>query len=283
MMIIDLDDQRAQDPALTGGKGSKLAELIAKGFPVPSGFVITTRAFASFLHEINLMPEIDGLLALPTGTGSNDLSRLAESIQDRIRASRLPAAVAANLRKCITESEGTFNQSTLWAVRSSALAEDLTGASFAGQYDTFLGLSGFEAVADAVLRCWASFFNAHSLHYRRDRGISEYRGAVVVQRLILADAAGVCFTTDPLTGAREKVVINSTLGLGEPVVSGQVTPDTFVVDKKSHQLTSRQLGTKETRVIPSERGVRHEQIPETLRHQASLTGRSGIGHRRTSC
>ncbi len=271
MMIVDLTDERAMDSTLTGGKGSSLASLVARGLPVPLGFVVTTQAFAAFLEGGELGTQFERLFSVPPETSANVLMELAKHVQDCIRTSRLPEAIAEELKKRIIESEREFGSEALWAVRSSAVAEDLVGASFAGQYDTILGLAGLEEVVHAVLQCWASFFNVSSIEYRRARNIQDFRGAVVLQRLIPAYAAGVCFTQNPVSGSPDKVVINSSFGLGESVVSGRVTPDTFVVDKRSWQVTSRKLAVKETRVVPVVGGAREEAVEESLRQQASLS------------
>jgi len=275
-MIIDLTDERALDSSLTGGKGSELAMLIARKFPVPRGFVITTQAFTIFLEETGVAEELNAFLNESAETSTDVLTRLAQSTQDRIRGSRLPKATANELKKRMIEFQREFMTEVLWAVRSSATAEDLSGASFAGQYDTFLGLAGFDEVVDAVIKCWASFFNIHSLQYRLDRNIMDFRGAVIVQRLIPSDAAGVCFTRDPVTGDTEKVVITSNFGLGESVVSGRVTPDIFVVHKKSRQVTDRQVANKEMKVAPVPGGTKEVTIDESFRRQASLTGAQAI-------
>ena len=275
-MIIDLTDERALDGSLAGGKGSELAMLIARKFPVPSGFVITTQAFAAFLEETGVEAEINAFPYQYAETTTDVLTQFTQSIQDRIRGSRLPKATANELRKRMLDFQSGFMTEVLWAVRSSAVAEDLSGASFAGQYDTFLGLAGFDEVVDAVIKCWISFFNVRSLQYRRDRNISDFRGAVIVQRLIPSDAAGVCFTRDPVTGDTGKVVINSNFGLGDSVVSGRVTPDIFMVHKKSREVTYRQVAYKEMKVLPAPGGTKEVAIDESSRQQASLTDDQAI-------
>jgi phosphohistidine swiveling domain-containing protein len=262
-MIVDLSDARALDAALTGGKGSQLAALAAKGFPVPPGFVVTTEAFAAFLHAGNLQRGIEKI--------SSSTAREVESLQARVTTMSLPTSVSEALRERLLDFERRFDNNAGWAVRSSAVAEDLAGASFAGQYDSILGVTGFEETAGALLRCWASFFNAHALQYRRNRNIRDFRGAVVVQRLIPADAAGVCFTLDPVSGARNRVVVNSNFGLGESVVSGRVTPDTFVVDKLSRRVIDRQVATKAFKVASVPGGTAEVAIEKSLRGSASLT------------
>ncbi len=275
-MIIDLTDERALDSSLTGGKGSELAMLIARNFPVPPGLVITTQAFTAFLEETGVAEELNAFLNESAETSTDVLTRLSQSIQDRIRGSRLPKATANELKKRMIEFQREFMTDVLWAVRSSATAEDLSGASFAGQYDTFLGLAGFDEVVDAVIKCWASFFNIHSLQYRSDRNITDFRGAVIVQRLIPSDAAGVCFTQDPVTSDTENVVITSNFGLGESVVSGRVTPDIFVVHKKSREVTYREVANKEMKVLPAPGGTKEVAIDESFRQQASLTDDQAI-------
>ena len=275
-MIIDLTDERALDSAFTGGKASELAKLISRKFPVPPGFVITTQAFAAFLEETGLEAEINAFPYQSAETTTDVLTQFTLSIQDRIRSFRLPQAISNELEKRLVEFQGEFVTDVLWAVRSSAIAEDLPGASFAGQYDTYLGLAGIDEVADAVIKCWASFFNAHSLHYRRDRNIDDFGGAVIVQRLIPSDAAGVCFTRDPVTGGTDKVVISSNFGLGESVVSGRVTPDIFVVHKKSREVINHHISNKEIKVLPAPGGAKEVAIDESLRQQASLTDEQAI-------
>ncbi|NOQ42900.1 MAG: hypothetical protein GQ560_00395 [Dehalococcoidia bacterium] len=275
-MIIDLTDERALDSALTGGKASELAKLISKTFPVPPGFVITTRAFMAFLEETGLEAEINAFPYQSAETTTDVLTQFTLSIQDRIRSFRLPEAISNELEKRLIEFQGEFVTDLLWAVRSSAIAEDLPGASFAGQYDTYLGLAGIDEVADAVIKCWASFFNAHSLQYRRDHNIDDFGGAVIVQRLIRSDAAGVCFTLDPVTGDIDNVVITSNFGLGESVVSGRVTPDMFVVQKKSREVIHRHVSNKEIKVLPAPGGAKEVAIDESSRQQSSLTDDQAI-------
>ncbi len=145
-MIIDLTDERALDSALTGGKASELANLISNKFPVPPGFVITTQAFEAFLEETGLEAEINAFPYQSAETTTDVLTQFTLSIQDRIRSFRLPQAISNELEKRLIEFQGEFVTDVPWAVRSSAIAEDLPGASFAGQYDTYLGLAGIDDI-----------------------------------------------------------------------------------------------------------------------------------------
>ena len=158
------------------------------------------------------------------------------------------------------------------AVRSSATAEDLPEASFAGQLETYLNVRGREAVLDAVQRCWASLWTGRAIGYRQRQGIrpEDVSIAVVVQRLVPAQAAGVAFTANPVTGARGEMMINAAWGLGEAVVSGQVTPDTFVVNKQTGTIASQEIAGKEVMTVRLESGTREEPVPPDKRRQAAL-------------
>jgi len=265
--VVDLKDKRALDILLTGGKGSELASLIKNDFPVPSGFVITTKAFESFIGENNFDEELEKLFNFDIEHPANAIDTLSENLQKKILSAKVPKEILDQLDKTIADDK----ESALWAVRSSGVAEDLEGASFAGQYDTFLGVSGIEEISKAVLKCWASFFNSHSIQYRRQRKIDDFLGAVVIQCLINADAAGVCFSIDPVTNDLDIIVINSNFGLGESVVSGIVTPDTFYVDKTKLKITSKNIADKEVIVVPVKGGSEEQDIEGKQKTDQSLS------------
>jgi pyruvate,water dikinase len=211
VFIRPLAELSASDLATAGGKGANLGELLRAGFPVPDGFVITTGAYA-------VAAEVAGVTA-----------DAPASARMRLAASPVPTAIADAVR----EAYRAFGSPAV-AVRSSATAEDLPEASFAGQQDTILGVVGEEALLDAVGRCWASLWNERAVAYRETHGVGGrgLRIAVVVQRMVDAQSAGVLFTADPITGRRRRVVIDAVRGLGEQLVSGAVNPDHFVVDPR---------------------------------------------------
>ncbi|MGH8966094.1 MAG: PEP/pyruvate-binding domain-containing protein, partial [Actinomycetes bacterium] len=172
------------------------------------------------------------------------------------------------------------------AVRSSATAEDLPGASFAGQQDTFLDVNGADAVLDAVRRCWASLWTARAIEYRRREGIDpgEVTLAVVVQQLVDADAAGVLFTADPVTGAADRMVVNATWGLGESLVGGHVTPDELVLDAATGAVRSRHTGEKSVMTVRTPDGPLERPVPDAQRRapvldDARATQLAGLGRR----
>ena len=218
MLVRSLDELTAADLPAAGGKGANLGELRRAGFPVPDGFVITTAAYA-------LAAEAAGV------TGES-----AATARVRLAASPVPAGIADAIRQAYRG----LGASAV-AVRSSATAEDLPDASFAGQQDTILGVQGDDALMDAVRKCWASLWNERAVTYRATHDVPA-RGlglAVVVQRMVEAQSAGVLFTADPITGRRRRATIEAVRGLGEQLVSGAVNPDHFVVETRSGAVLER--------------------------------------------
>jgi phosphohistidine swiveling domain-containing protein len=218
VLVRSLDELTAADLSEAGGKGANLGELRRAGFPVPDGFVITTAAYA-------LAAEAAGVTVETPATA-----------RVRLAASPVPTGIADAVR----EAHRALGASAV-AVRSSATAEDLPDASFAGQQDTILSVSGEDAVLDAVRKCWASLWNDRAVAYRQTHDVPArgLRLAVVVQRMVDAESAGVLFTADPITGRRRRAAIEAVRGLGEQLVSGAVNPDHFVVDTRSGAVLER--------------------------------------------
>jgi pyruvate,water dikinase len=220
-------DHPAQTLSLArgGGKAVNLVRLAARGFPVPPGFVATTAAYDAVVAANGLGAVVATELRTVHPTDPDSLERASSLIRAAFEAATVPTDIVAAIRTALaTLGDGPV------AVRSSATAEDLADASFAGQQDTYLNILGPDAVLDAVLRCWGSLWTARAIGYRVRAGIAhdDVSLAVVVQRQIASDASGVAFTADPLSGRRDRVVIDATLGLGEALVSGQVDPDHYV-------------------------------------------------------
>ena len=216
----------AADLAVAGGKGANLGELVAAGLPVPPGFVVTTAAFRLAVADL-ASPDRDAVLAVD-----------------------IPPPVRGAVLAAYAELGGGQV-----AVRSSATAEDLPGAAFAGQQDTVLAVLGDGALLDAVRRCWASLWTERAIAYRARLGVdpSGLALAVVVQRMVAADHAGVMFTANPVSGARDEVIIDSNPGLGEAVVAGLVTPDHAVLDA-ANRVVERRAGRRETVIRAVEGG-----------------------------
>ena len=231
---------------VAGGKAANLGELVRAGFPVPAGFCVTTAAYDLVAADAGL----ESTLAALAEAESGDTTRLAElAAEARSRLSE--ASVPDVLGRAIAEAYEKLGDGVPVAVRSSATAEDLPGASFAGQQDTYLNVVGVESVLDAVRRCWASLWTDRAVSYRATNGIDPrgVRLAVVVQRMVAASVAGVLFTANPVTGKRHQAVIDASPGLGEAVVSGAVNPDHFVADAATGEIVERRLGDKRVAVV----------------------------------
>ncbi len=217
------------DTTLVGGKAASLDALARLGFRIPPGFCLTTRAFDAQLQALPASgAALDGL---PDEAARTELTRAFETVP---LDPEVEVALAAAVARLTAELEAISATPVRFAVRSSGIGEDGSAASFAGLHETELGVSP-DGVADAVRRCWASLWSAPAVAYRQRRGLAMDGGgmAVVVQALVPADAAAVVFTRHPVTGRSDQVVITAVRGLGEAMVSGTVTPDTWVVDRAS--------------------------------------------------
>ena len=250
-----LDDPRAGREAVAGGKAAPLARLLAAGGRVPPGFVVPAAAYRKAMAPVRgqLAERLAELGDEPEG---ERLEECAATLQALVRAAALPEGLAGAIERealaLLARPVGTEgSEPARLAVRSSATAEDLPGASFAGQYDTYLGIESADGVVEAVRKCWASYWTGRAIAYRRQRGLDHLSGAmaVLVQRLVPADAAGVAFTAHPTTGYRHLVTVNAALGLGEGVVDGKVPADTYCVDTGLNEIVHRTVAVKTERVV----------------------------------
>ncbi len=251
-----------------GGKGASLARMVAAGLPVPPGFHIATGAYRRFVDENHLGDAILSAAAQAQSDDPASLERASEQIQSLIVHATLPGDIAELIRQWY----GELGADVSVAVRSSATAEDLPGLSFAGQLESYLNVRGGDNVIDAVRRCWASLWTGRAIGYRQRQGIrpEDVGMAVVVQRLVPAEAAGVLFTANPVTGARDEVMINAAWGLGEAIVSGRVTPDTIVIDKRTGAIKAQEIAGKDAMTVRCDEGTREEPVPAGQRHRAAL-------------
>src|SRR5437764_1353340 len=208
-LVLPLHELGRRDLAVAGGKGANLGELVRAGFPVPPGFVVTTAAYDRFVADNRLGETIARVLREERGSGA--------AIRDAFEGAPIPPEVGRDIQAAYHR----LGQGAV-AVRSSATAEDLPQAAFAGQQDTFLNVVGTEALLDAVRRCWASLWSDRAIAYRAGQGLDQQavKLAVVVQRLVAAEVAGVLFTANPVTGAPDETIVDASPGLGEAVVSG---------------------------------------------------------------
>ncbi|HEX5348536.1 MAG TPA: PEP/pyruvate-binding domain-containing protein [Pseudonocardiaceae bacterium] len=270
-LVLDLGSVNAQLLSVVGGKAANLAELIRAGFRVPAGFCITTVAYQL-------------VAARAFGASAPDVAP-PEKLAERARTAILASPVPADVAEAVNRAYRVLGDSVPVAVRSSATAEDLPWASFAGQQDTFLNVVGADAVLDAMRRCWASLWTDRAVSYRTTNGIDHatVRLAVVVQKMVEAQVAGVLFTADPVTGHRGHTVIDASPGLGEAVVSGAVNPDHFVVDATGAVL-ERRLGDKRVviRALPgggTERVDRVAHAEQPCLSDARIRDLTALGQR----
>jgi pyruvate,water dikinase len=267
------------DEALLGGKCASLVRLVRGGAPVPPGFALMTPAWQLMLAQRGLGDTIASAVArLPSGDVAAQHAA-AQRIGDAFARRALPEAVAQAVAfeyQALCRAEGADDDLPV-AVRSSATAEDLPDASFAGQQDTYLWVIGTEAVQQRVRDCWASLYTARAIGYRVDRGLAhaDVQMAVGVQKMVNARVAGVAMTLDPLNGDRSRIAIDASWGLGESVVSGEVTPDHFVVDKVQRAVVSQIVAPKAIEVVPDAAHARtvRQDVPAARRNVPCLSDR----------
>ena len=270
--LVTLGEDVSTELAAVGGKGASLGKLVKAGFPVPSGFVITTDGYAEFLRANDLEVKIEKILGELDYGDLDKLEKETAKIRDTVASCKLPDGLAGE----IVGAYGELGDEPYVAVRSSGTAEDLEGASFAGQYDTYLDVRGGDALLDAVQRCWASMWTARVTAYRQDKGFDHGTAgiAVVVQMMVEPDVAGVMFVGNPMNARADEIFINASWGLGEAVVSGSVTPDEYIVGRDTLQVKRRTLGTKELRVVRDRengKGTVRESVPDNLRGEYTLS------------
>jgi pyruvate,water dikinase len=249
---------------LLGGKCASLVALTNAGMPVPPGFAVTTDAYTAFIETSGVADDIHRLLAEIDPDDVASVDAVSARIRDEIQRRPVPDLIRAEFAAAYERLQSRFEAEAPVAVRSSATAEDLPDASFAGQQDTYLWLIGRDEVADHVRRCWASLYTSRAIVYRLKNGIPNegLSMAVAVQKMVDAKAAGVAMTIDPSNGDRSAIVIDASWGLGELVVSGTVTPDNLHVDKVMLTVVAEQLGDKHIELVPDTdaRGIREREV-----------------------
>ena len=275
--VISLGDIRGTDAARVGPKMARLGQLAADGWRVPDGYAVTAEALDGWLPAA-ARGELARLFSVPV-SGHAELTELASRAQALIEAQPLPSGLSAAVAAAHARLEARTGRGAALrvAVRSSAVSEDGHAASFAGQYDTYLGVSGVDDVLLHVRRCWASGFSAPALAYRQRFGgpspVRVHDLAVGVLELVDARSAGVAFTLDPVTGNRDVCVLEGNWGFGESVVSGHVTPDHWTVDRASGQVLTARPGAKRAWSAYDEAAGRVvlSPLPPDLAGQACLT------------
>lgn len=262
-------DLRITDRPTVGGKGASLGELTHAGIDVPPGFVVTTHAFEQFLAALEAREPIRPLVEALVPDDLAGVTALSRTLRARIENEPLPPAV----EQAILEAHARLGAATV-AVRSSATTEDAEDASFAGLQDTFLWVLDAADTVHRVRECWGSLYSVELMTYRRKHGLPEegVAMAVVVQTMVDARTAGVMFTRSPTTGDKSVITIEGAWGLGSAVVSGEVTPDRWVMGKITGEISVRDISDKHIRQVPAPGGgIVDEDLPEALRNSPSLS------------
>ncbi|HJK50855.1 MAG TPA: phosphoenolpyruvate synthase, partial [Methanocorpusculum sp.] len=245
--ILWLNEIRKDDIPSVGGKGASLGEMTSIGLPVPQGFVVTAQAFRRFLQLTKLEDSIFDILEKLDVDDNDALNATADLVKSMVSSAVMPEEI----KKEIIASYQKMGSDTVVAVRSSATAEDLPDASFAGQQDTYLNILGETDLLQAVQDCWASLYGGRAIYYRAKQGFDDrtVNIAVVVQQLVFSEKAGVMFSSHPISGAAT-VIIEGSWGLGEAIVSGTVSPDNYVYDRKNKRITTKTVANKSVEIIP---------------------------------
>lgn len=247
------------DVERAGGKGASLGEMTQAGIPVPPGFILLAGAFDRFLAETNLKAEINSRLKEVNLDDINSVDRAGNIIRDLINDAQMPGDLVIEIYKAFDDLGAEYV-----AVRSSATAEDGAVASWAGELDTFLN-TGRTSVVENVKKCWASLYTARAIFYRHEKNLIDHyvSVAVVVQKMVQSDISGIAFTVHPVTEDYNQMIIEAGYGLGEAVVSGQITPDSYIVGKNDLSILDISIGCQSKKLIKS---LSPENIKPDLRN-----------------
>ncbi len=260
-LLVWFDEVDKDDIHLVGGKGANLGEMVRAGLPVPPGFILTAPAYFHFLDECGLKATISRELQRLNVEDSAHLTRVGRSIQEQILKAPMPREIESD----VTRAYATLTRKgrNFVAVRSSATAEDMPGASFAGQQATFLNVRGNRGVVQAVKSCWASLFEPRAIFYRVQMGFDHMRVgiAVPVQRMVMSEVSGVMFTIDPVTNDKHTIVIEAVWGLGELIVQGKVTPDHYVLAKKDLEIVRKEYIEQQVELVWKGKKTLESDVP----------------------
>lgn len=240
-LSLSFSEINKNDIPIAGGKGANLGEMFRNDIPVPDGFVVTSTAYYKFIKETKLLDKIKDELKGIDVENSKALQKAATNIKDMIKRAPMPEAISSEIKDSYHDLCG--NADKYVAVRSSATAEDLPDASFAGQQETYLNIVGWRDVTKAVQRCWASLFGARAIYYRVQQGYDHFKVgiAVPVQLMVQSEVSGIMFTVNPLTNNTDEISIESAYGLGETVVSGTITPDQYIISKNGLKILDKYI------------------------------------------
>ena len=252
------------DTDIVGGKGANLGELTRAGLPVPPGFIVTAKAYFDFIKNTGLNKTIKSLLAGLDPEDSKKLNQVALKIQKAILSKPMPQSLAKEIIHAYQELYTKGSSNIFVAVRSSATAEDLPTASFAGQQKTYLNTAGSDEVVRAVRRCWASLFEPRAIYYRIINKFDHMKVgiAVPIQKMIQSEKSGIMFTVDPVSNNKETIIIEGGWGLGEAIVSGSVNPDRYIVSKNNLKIIKKEINRQDWKIAKVGKADKHLTIPK---------------------
>lgn len=272
--ILWFEEIKKDDLAAVGGKGANLGAMVNQGFPIPPGFAITSKVYYDFIEETGIKDNLEDILSDLDVDNTEKLQKASKKIKDLF----LEQEISENHNKILFEAFNKLkgNGKLNTAVRSSATAEDLPGASFAGQQETYLGVDENNYI-EAVMKCWASLFTARAIYYREKNDFNhmDVGIAVIVQKLIDAEVAGVAFSKHPSTG-EDKVIIEAALGLGEAVVSGETTPDTYNIDPDSWKIVEKEISNQDLKVVRENNRAKDIKLSENEGNEQKLSDKKII-------
>lgn len=293
-LVVWFEEVGKDDVGIVGGKGANLGEMTKAHFPIPYGFVLTSHAYFTFIEHSGLQPKIKDFLKMINYENPNELHQASQHIQELILKASVPRAIASDAIKYYQELTlkeeqyrkkkiGAIRQAghvlrslyrpPLVAVRSSATAEDLPGASFAGQQETYLNVHGETALIQKIRECWASLFTERAIYYRHEQGFDHFKVglAAVVQRMVQSEKSGIAFSIDPVTNDKHKIVIEAIYGLGEYIVQGKVTPDHYEVDKNSMVILKKEVKTQTVKFVKSYANNKEVKLSHSVGSHQKLT------------
>lgn len=280
-----------KDVDIAGGKGASLGEMVQAKIPVPPGFVVLASAFDRFLEETDLGVEIDAVMGKIKHDNVHSVERASVKIRDMIHDVKFPKDIGEEIKKdyyklkkgsptlakggpCLPKSRHRQEGGFYVAVRSSATAEDSSIASWAGELESYLNVTE-KTLLDSVKKCWSSLFTPRAIFYRFEKNLHDQKVsvAVVIQKMVQSDISGICFTVHPVTEDKNQLIIEAGYGLGEAIVSGSITPDSYVVDKKEDVLIDINISRQEREIVRNgEKGIKWVSVLKTNQEKQKLTG-----------
>jgi len=267
--VLWFDEIDKDDGARVGGKGANLGEMTKAGFPVPPGFVVTSAAYNLMIEENNLESRIRKILVGLDVERPTDLNRASREVQDLIERSPVPKVV----EQAVFAAYDRLGKDPWVAVRSSATAEDLPEASFAGQQETYLNIKGDASLLVHVRKAWASLFEPRAIYYRQTKGFDHFKVALAipVQRMVQSDVSGIMFTLNPVTNDKSQIIVEAIWGLGENIVQGAITPDHYEVDRQSFEVSNVTVTPQTIEMIKKGDKTYNAKVPKSRIHKRKLT------------